>query len=381
MAELPLILKLIFIFLYTIQPIWTPTSAYEASYENLGIPLSSYYSEGVTARTAWDVEIYDGKLFVAAGDYDANSGPVPLYHYDLETETWGGGDLVQDEQVENFYIIGDKLMAPGSDPRQDWTYGNLYQYENGTWETYRTIPGGIHQLDLVEFEGKLFVGLGVAAGEYPIAVSEDGGQTFTQVPMYKDSAPLDTSANGSASLQIRVYDFFIYQNTLYAFYLRNDGTEVTMELYRYDNGAFYYYSNLPRTLSFRRISYQAFSAQAEFDNTMYFTTGVLYASTDMKTATPVNFGKNARVTDLRVIENRLYACVISPTEDGTYRTSLWCKAEGSQLFRELLYFTFPSPAQSFTYNHGIFYFGMGEGTISKRNDTNGTILKVSYPIQ
>ncbi len=384
MAQFSLLLKIILILLSIVQPALTPLStpaaAYEANYDHLGIPLASYYPEGITARTAWDVEIHDGKLFVGGGDYDANSGPVPIYHYDLETNTWAGGDQMPDEQIERFISVGDTLIAPGCDPREDWTFGNLYRYENGTWHILRNIPGGIHQLDVVEFEGKLFVGLGVSAGEYPIAVSEDGGTTFSQVTMYKDSKPLDTSANGATYLQIRVYDFFIYENSLYAFYLRNDNTQTLMELYQYRDGAFHYYSDLPQKLTFRRISYQAFCGKAQYRDTMYFTTGNLYFSNDMVTASQISFGEKTLVSDLRVIEDKLYVCVISPTEDGQYRTSIRCKTQTGNLFREIFYFTFPSPAQSFTYHDGVFYFGMGAGTLSDLNETNGTILKIYHKL-
>lgn len=385
MAHIPTFLKLLIILIYTVfpilNPVFTSIGSKEVTYEHLGIPLEGYYTQGIRARTAWDVEIYDGKLFVGAGDYDANSGPVPIYCYDLQTGGWIHSGTVADEQADLFLILQDTLMVPGCDPRQDWTYGNIYRYEDGTWNTYRNIPGGIHQFDIAEYDGMLFVGLGVANGQYPIAVSYDGGQTFSQVTMYENGLPLDTDSPTGTSLQIRVYDFFILNDQLYAIYFRNDGTERTFHIYQYQNGAFHYYSDMKQSLTFRRTNYKLCTAKAELYGTMYLSTGNLYMTQDMITLTPISFGDHAIVNDLRVIDNTLYVCVISQAEDGQYRTSIWRKSDSGNQFRELFYFTFAAPAQSFTYNDGVFYFGMGDGTLSEYNEANGSILKVTYSLQ
>ena len=377
-------LKFFLIILYALNPVlnlirMTPP-AVEVSYQSLGIPLSSDYREGIPARTAWDIEICNGKLFVGGGDYDANSGPVPIYEYDLLTEKWKKSASLPDEQISRFIPWGDGLIAPGCDPRQDWTFGNVYIYDGDSWQTKRTIPGGIHQFDIVQFNGRMFVGLGVAPGEFPIAVSDDGGDSFQSVTMYKDGAVLDTSAP-DGNLQIRVYDFFVLNNALYALYFRYDGNKTQMEIYKYQNGSFYYYSNLPMKLSYRyRINFDVVTAKAELNGKMYFSTGKLYVSEDMINVSQINLGTNAVISDLRVIEGKLFACVITPEEDGTYRTSIWQKSPYGDIFSELIYFTFPSPAQSFTYHNGTIYFGMGDGTISKSNPMNGSILRVSYPL-
>lgn len=385
MLQLPIILKFLIILLTILAPklnlIGIPVSSFEANYVHLGIPLEDDYPEGIRARTAWDVECYNGKLFIAGGDYNLNAGPVAVYEYDLYTEIWLKTDILPEEQIEQFSIVNDRLIIPGCDPREDWTYGNLYQYEDGSWKQYRTIPGGIHQFDVIGYNGKLFVGLGVAPGHYPIAVSEDGGNNFQQVPMFRDGILLDTSVPDDGiqhSAQVRVYDFFTLNGKLYAFYFYHLDGNYTREIYQYQDGAFHYHSNLPSRLTYRRISYEMFMSKAEYNGTVYATTGKLYATTDMQNAAEISFGKNAIVSDLRIIHNKLYACVVTPMEDGQYRTSIWVKTQTSNQFRELFYFSFPCSAQSFTYQNESFYFGMGDGRLSESNPANGSVLKVTY---
>lgn len=357
----------------------TPQPAPEVSYENLGIPLTDYYPDGIVARTPWDVEIYDGKLFVAGGDYDANSGPVPIYYYDISEGSWFNSGTVPDEQIEHFKIINGILMAPGCDPRDGWNLGNIYALQDGSWVTNRNIPGGIHQFDLIEFDGKIFVGLGVVPGQYPIAVSDDDGNAFHQITMYKDGQPIDTTVPaGTTSVQIRVYDFFTLNGSLYAYYCMYVDGSFTLEIYQYRDDGFYYYSDMPNLLKTRRTTYRTFDEKAEYDGKVYFTTGKLYVTSDMKTVEKITLTENCAVTDIRMIENDLYAISATPNEDGSYRTSLWCRKSGdAEQFREIFFFDFPCPAQCFTYYNGTMYFGMGDGILSESDPANGTILSVN----
>ena len=260
---------------------------YEAKFQDLGIPLQAYYTEGIPGRSAWDVEVFDEKLFVASGDYDKNIGPVHIFHYDLSDNQWIEGGTVSDEQIEQFYLIDGKLLAPGSDPRQDWNWGNIYVYENEQWITKRTIPGGIHQLDMIEYDGKTFVGLGILPGQMPVVASDDGCETFREIPMYKDGQQFSTSLPDNTNVTsavIRCYDFFICNDTLFAFYYQHIDDMRQMMIFRYQNGAFYYHSELPENLTYRRINFEAFNAKATHQNKVYFTTGKLYVSDDMISA-------------------------------------------------------------------------------------------------
>lgn len=357
---------------------------YEAEFTQLGIPLEEYYSEGIPARTAWDVEVYDDKLFVASGDYDKNMGPVHIFYYDLMNENWVESGVVSDEQIEQFHIIDDILMAPGADPKQDWNFGNIYLYKDSQWVTYRTIPGGIHQFDMIKFDGKTFVALGVTPGNFPIVASDDGCETFTEIPMYKDGILLDTSLPTDitvTSAMVRCFDFFLCNGTLYAFYYQSINKDYKMMLFRYEDGAFYYHSDLPEQLSYRKFSFELFRNKTEYENKSWFTTGKLYVSQDMLSADEVILEEGVRVADLRVIKDRLYVMTVEKKENGDYTTAIWIKKYFSEKeFKKLYYFTFTSPAQSFTYYEDYFYFGMGEGSYSECNPTNGAVLSIKHPL-
>lgn len=361
----------------------SPPPSYEASYTNLGIPLSDHYPSELNSRSIWDMKIYDNKLFVGGGDYDKNTGPVPVYYYDIPNQKWVMSGEVPDEQIEHFFIINNTLMIPGCDPKQSWEMGNIYEFHNDSWNTNRSIPGGIHQFDLAEYNGMIFAGLGVVPGEYPIAVSSDGGKSFRQLTMYKNDVPVDTSIPADediTAVQIRVYDFFVLNNELYAFYSFYTNLSTSLEIYKYKNDGFYYYCDFPDGISTKRSTYRIFNAEAEYDGKLFITTGNLYATQDLEEVTKIELPDQSAVTDLQLINGKLYALAVAKTSEDLYRTSLWIYSEISDSFREILYFSFSCPAISFTYNQDTLYFGMGSGVIDEECSEIGTVLSVNHSL-
>ena len=348
----------------------------------MGIPLEETYFSGICARSAWDVEVYDNKLFVGSGDYDQNLGPVSMCFYDFSTGSWELEDILNDEQIGRFYIFDNVLYAPGLDPRVSWETGNYYSYKSGGdgWETHTVLPNGVHNFDLIKFNGKLFAGLGVEEGSSPVVMSEDG-ENWVSTPLYKDGALRETY---NATF-IRVYDFFVLNDTLYA-YFSLSGTDVksAWEIYRFDGEKFVYHSDLPTSgLSWNKHTYVHFYDKVEFKGCQYFSTGNLYKTTDMVTAELMDMGENTEVTGLRIIGKELYALCSTPVESEDGRTTFHIsvrKSRDGKTFNEVFYFDYDVRAMSFTYSNGTFYLGMGFGTTKTGElyDKNGMVLSVEY---
>ena len=125
--------------------------------------------------------------------------------YDPNINEWSISGTLPDEAVKRFLILDDKLVAPGTDPRDDWNYGSYYVFDNDSWETVRTIPNGIHNFDMLEFDGYLFAAIDVNPGSIPLVYSNDDGKSFYTVDMRKNGKTIDTN-NGAFN---RCIDFFI----------------------------------------------------------------------------------------------------------------------------------------------------------------------------
>jgi len=346
----------------------------DITYVELGIPTSSRYSQGIRARCPWDMVVWNDCLYVGSGDYDSNAGPVDIWCYDREEDAWGNTGTVPEEEISRFCIIGNTLVIPGVDPTEDWTYGNYYKFEGDEWIKVRSISGGMHNFDIVEYNGRIFCGLGVAAGEYPIVCSTDNGETFTPIKMYKDGALVDTSG----SQNVRVYDLFVFNNNLYATFMYGD-TEITYDLYRYENDTFVYDNQWYQKIHQVKHTNNIISGKTEFKGNMFFTTGHLYATSDMANFTRIKFTNSQIVYDLSVYNEKLYALCGEQKENGKYVVSVWVNNTGEATdFCELFNFTYDIPPLSIACHDEGFCFGMGDyNSVHKKN---GMILSVDYKI-
>ena len=134
------------------------------------------------SRNPWDLHAFKGRLFIGHGDAESNSGsrnhfegtPIwsytPAHGFEQVSVQAPNGDLhstlggVDEEVITRFVEINGKLMIPGADPvtAEDWSLGNLYIYDESEnrFDKDRSIPDGIHCLDLIGVNGDLYVALG-----------------------------------------------------------------------------------------------------------------------------------------------------------------------------------------------------------------------------
>ena len=65
-------------------PIDAVDSVVPADPLDLGIPTGEWYSYNLLARCVWDMTIYENKLYVGCGDYNHNTGGVPVMYCALD---------------------------------------------------------------------------------------------------------------------------------------------------------------------------------------------------------------------------------------------------------------------------------------------------------
>lgn len=347
-----------------------PPQIDEMRFTNLGIPMGYRYAPGAKATCPWDMIVWENRLYIGGGDYGDNAGPVDMWYYDLEQNTWGGDLRIDDEEVSRFRVLDGMLVTPGIDPMDSWELGNYYVLDGTQWIKKRNIPGGIHNFDMIAYDGMIFCSLGVLAGGYPVACSTDGGETFTSVPMYRNDVLLDTAS----SQIVRSYDLFLLNGTLYATLFTIDAeNKSALDVYRYEQGVFVYDNQWIGKFSAVGYSNHLVGAKTEFGNRLFFTTGFLYVTEDMENLTQVSFPNGETVFDLIVYDNCLYALCGRVDENGECIVSVWKNEdETSTQFSELFSFTYDIPAISFAISGNRFFFGMGNSKV--QNEKNGTVL-------
>lgn len=334
-----------------------------------GHSLRRAIRKGSCAICPWDLFFYEDKLYIGAGDYDKNAGPIHVWAYDTETSAFVDTGTVPDEEVSKFLSLGDTVVIPGTDPQSDWSHGNYYVLENGAWSVCSQVEGGIHMFDMVEHEGYLFAGLGVLPGASPIVRSKDEGESFEPITMKKNGSAIDTSAYEA----VRVYDFFVCGRELYALFVYGTDT-ILFDLFRYESGCFSYVGDWTSSISMLKISRKLVNSKATLGDKLYFATGCLYTTDDMNTFTVLQPPHATAVYDLLTDRRRLYVLSAEKTEEG-YRISVSSTKTGeADDFREEFYFYYSAPPISFEKKGDTFYFGMG--SISEGNEKNGMILEV-----
>lgn len=342
---------------------------------DLGIPTEEWYSYNMLARCVWDMTIYDNKLYVGCGDYTNNTGGVPVMYCALDDlGNWQQEAILLDEQLSRFFMLDGKLTIPGWDPKDTPEHVPYYQLENGKWQTYSVLPDGLHNFDLVRYDGKLFAGIGANKGQTPIVVSENGID-FERVPMLRNGVPVDTTEGE----MIRTYNLWVVNDTLYADFYYDNAVENKriQEVYRYENGTFVWCSGLGKKLNMVGIGSVNLSkpwADAVVDDTLFITVGRLYKTTDMVMFTEIPLPNNAWVYDIYTYNGTMYLLTAYQEGDGAYSVTVYSSATANPDDFQVEY-TLDSEVQpiSLAVSGDGYFVSFGDWN-SMVNKQNGTVI-------
>jgi len=328
---------------------------------DLGVPYALQYEAYPLALTPTDLMIYDGCLYVASGDWGGNMGPIDMLCYDTARNEWKNSGTLPDEEIAFFFVIEDTLVTPGIDPRDGWEWGNLYFLQNGTWQTKRTIPNGIHCFDLAYHDGKLFAAVTTNGNGLQAAVSSDMGETFSLVPFIQnEKAVTDTE---------HYFDLFVIGDAVYAYsapdLYRYDGTRFVFETTWKDKVKTKYY-NTPQKA-------RAFRAEVTVGDTLYFATGNLYACTQADDVRQIQMPHGERVYDIYLYDGGMYLLCDLKTDTG-YTATVYRYFPEETRFEAEVAFVCEIPAISLAVDDRSFYFGMASNN-TKQTD-HGRIFKI-----
>lgn len=328
---------------------------------DLGVPYASRYASYPPAMTPTDLIVYDGCLYVASGDWSGNMGPIDMLCYDTARREWKHSGTLPDEEVAFFFEIEDTLVTPGIDPRDGWEWGNLYILQNGTWQTRRTIPNGIHCFDLAYHGGTLFAAVTTGGDGLQAAVSHDMGETFSLVPLIKDGLPVTATD--------KYFDLFVIGDAVYAYathgLYRYDGTRFVFETAWRDEVRTNYYNTPQKARMFR--------ADATVDGTLYLATGNFYACAQADAVRQIQTPNGERVYDICLHGGDMYLLCDLKTDMG-YTVTVYRFLQDTETFVQETAFASDIPAVSLAVEEGGYYFGMASNNM--RNKNHGRILKI-----
>ncbi len=158
----------------------------------------------------WDMEVLNGKLYLAActSPLMVNGGDV--ISYDYATDTWNLEYSVWEQGIIRLVVHNGKLYIPGADSQGSWQWGNIYIYDGTSWVRKGTVPNGIHVFDLIFYRGDMFVTTGTNIGNWSgkLYKSTNEGDSWSEV--------FRVEAEGGKQENFRrLYFMGIFRDTLY----------------------------------------------------------------------------------------------------------------------------------------------------------------------
>ena len=355
-----------------------PMFAPAAKYVELGAPAAAYYDTDYIARAAWDMAIYDGRLYVGCGNFGTNSGPTPVLSCPLDdVGNWSAEGTVPDEQVMRFVNLNGRFLIPGCDPVGRPQKGYYYELDNGEWQTYADLPHGLHNFDLTWFHGRVYAAIGTDRGDYPVAYTEDGVR-YETLPFYKDGVPRPTDQSDV----IRSCNLYVLGDTLYAdfWYESEDSSRTVFEMYRYNEAEdrFDYVADLKDAIHGGQYGVAGLPlwGKAALGEWMFLTTGYLYYTTDFIEYTELELPNGTAVYDMVMGEDgRLYLLASYVKDDG-YQITVYSIGESNPtaLRTETAFFYSQMPT-AFAVADDCFFIGTGDWYGIGAED-NGMILQV-----
>ena len=343
----------------------------ETRLEALGIPGISLFPDSTTAyaRNIWDMQAFDGRLYFGMGNSN-NHPPAPnakgghIWSYDPKSDLFKVEYETDEEQVARFRIIRNRLVVPGHDPTDPWTYGNWYRLEPNGWKKHRTIPKGIHCYDMIEFNATLFAALGTKPNENFVLRSKDDGITW--------------EACGIRGM--RAYTLFTVDSHLHVSLYRGVAAWDGKRFQEPDQTVWFPGNTVRRQVQLvvRPVCFK--------DTTIYigayratdhqWTPFGLYAATGTEHIRQIHLP--GKPWDLLVKDGTLY--VLSALETKKAEPAFTICVTGTKdltTWERLFQFKAPTFARSFEYLDGNFYFGLG-CEADKTNPETGRIFRIPY---
>jgi hypothetical protein len=406
-----LVLTGVCILLYQALDTWlflNSPSDTEKALISLGNPLAG---DGHTGRAlnVWDLQIFDGKIYVAGGSTVDNSGPINVWAYDPTEQKFEKEYTVQEEAIEHFRVFDNQLYIPASDPVEGDTEKFYRKDPNGEWKLFQSPSVQLaHVRDLIKLESGEILLVGnnrdfKDLSKPATAISIDDGRSFTGAGL-KD-AP-DSEFNWFFSV-------FAYQGKAYApTSLLKDSMNLkgTIAVYNRETKAFELAPELgndefiPRSLLEQRWGKQGFHVIYRPWHPIEFKGALLYPvrsysyydrnytqaymnSIDFyvkpapnTTPTKVTFPDGKSIgEDVLIINQEVYVVANHKISSRKFMVYLYKSKDphSQSSWQEVAHFRSRNRVRSFEYFDNNFYFGLGQN-YDEPISRSGDIVKLSF---
>ena len=375
-----------------------------------------------SSRGVHCMEYLDGRIYIGGGNWDDNTGPVPLISIlPGATPSWTNEYSAGAEHIESFKKFSDgRIWTRATDPKEgNPNYGYFFaKYPGGEW--VRCPLGKIdwnpahqlngaelytHEWDFCDYKGKFyFTGFGIGGSQYWLNGDETfankmgsvtTGQTngyyrYSRITEMKGKKvtteegldrerfmTLMPFTNGCAAVTYHWYESRKPEVNQCYFWRRNESTGLfAREDCSWDaflNG----YDNVDRELAGSTYGWWIYFRKATpFNGRVYyivtpgcsmnlpigFFSAAMDGSGNITSQRHAFDGGHGHVIDIAVVGGAMYVMTVKYVSASSIVHGIWKTTDG-QNFTQLATFTSDQYFESFTYAKGCFYLGYGAAQI------------------
>ena len=381
----------------------------------LGNPFAD---DGHTGRAlnAWDLQVFEGKVYVAGGSTVTNSGPINVWAYNPNTRTFEKEYKVREEAIEHYKVFEDRLYIPAADPRNADKTKYYRKNAGGKWRKYASDEIKLaHVRDLIETKDDsiLLVGnnrrVNKDISAPSIAIATDDGTSFQgagieNVPMSGKSILVDFNWFLAVfSYKNKIYapttllrDVENYANTIAVYdetkqkfvldpNLKNDefipARQIGMNRSKQGMYVIYRIWNPVEFQDYLIYSVRSYSNNSQNYEKAYMNSLGMYIKKDMgKTPKRLRLPRRAIGEDLLVMGDELYVLANRKKFGDRHIISVYktSNPNNRRAWKEVLSFESTNKARSFEFLEGKFYFGLGQD-YGEAIANSGDILTYTQP--
>lgn len=159
------------------------------SIELLGNPSEGSNLSGMN-QSVWDLQEFDGRIYLGGGNTTNNKGRVDIWSYDPGSVTFSEEQSnINTEAIEIFRVIDDRLYVPGADPVDGNALKYYYLDQGGQWTGVSDNLNMAHIRDITKAGPDHIIGVGNSRntkGDTGIVRSTPNGADFERA---SDNAP------------------------------------------------------------------------------------------------------------------------------------------------------------------------------------------------
>jgi len=329
--------------------------------------------QNVFSRNIWDMHLFDGRIYIGGGDFWVNTGPADIYSFAPGEEKFALEYTAADEMVSRFFDYEGRLVVPGNDPRESWELGNLYIKEFGKWFKVRTLPKGIHCWHVAYLDGKLYTRIPTSGGGGAFLASDDWGRSWKPIVF---NAP-----------HLTLMTLFTHQGKVHGFDWENNVHTLEGDVLACQGNLPPKYETLTGRVpdTFHRYTFRDAVSFGKgvvlithmLGNPEYGPYPLFYMESLDKTPSAISVFMDARVMDILLRGNTLYALSTGKSEQG-WENKIYSTRD-MRSWKCAATFTTESFARSFEEAKGVFYVGIGCSGPYPENapKSTGDILRVT----